>query len=79
MSVIIIGMEMPKKCCDYEYHCPLIHVGGYCPLANEFINFHNDDRSNSCPLREVKNEHAGKGIEACSEGVRRYDLMEVWE
>lgn len=59
MSVLVKGMEMPKKCS----HCPLSHWNGLekitgCELVDRYVpfsdkDFWENDKPSWCPLVEV--------------------------
>lgn len=66
MSVLIKGMEMPKRCEDcfcYRHNAEFDYA--YCCISSVNVLGHGNARLNNCPLVEVPTPHG--------------DLIDRWE
>ena len=52
MSILIKGMEMPKKC----LWCPLMYIG-FCQVTKTDVNSDLGRRADDCPIVEVPEPH----------------------
>ena len=77
MSVIVKGMEMPKKCdkcpmCAYHWNNGQIWCEvADAKLADNFTALMSTERPDWCPLVEVPDEHGCDGDSCPIEGVEQ--------
>lgn len=58
MSVIVLGMEMPKNCKDcFAYRNNAEYDYAYCTISAANVNEDSKARRNLCPLRPLPEKH----------------------